>query len=113
MAITGSSGLPSVGWTCSVTLAFCWAHMRRGFYDFHVSTKSPLAAWVLAKVGALYAIEAEIRGQPAEHRREVRQERSRPIVEALHTWLHEHVGRVRPSRIWPRPCAMPSDIGPA
>ncbi len=78
----------------SVTLAFCWAHMRRGFYDFHVSTKSPLAAWVLAKVGALYAIEAEIRGQPAEHRREVRQERSRPIVEALHTWLHEHVGRV-------------------
>ena len=28
----------------SVTLAFCWAHMRRGFYEFHVSTKSPLAA---------------------------------------------------------------------
>ena len=22
----------------SVTLAFCWAHMRRGFYDFYVST---------------------------------------------------------------------------
>jgi hypothetical protein len=34
----------------SVTLAFCWAHMGRAFYDFHVSTKSPLAAWVLAKV---------------------------------------------------------------
>jgi transposase len=78
----------------SVTLAFCWAHMRRAFYEFHVSTKSPLAAWVLAKVGELYAIEAEIRGQPAEHRRRVRQERSRPIVEALHTWLQDHVGRV-------------------
>jgi transposase len=78
----------------SVTLAFCWAHMRRAFYDFHVSTKSPLAAWVLAKVGELYAIEAEIRGQSAEHRRRVRQERSRPIVEALHTWLQDHVGRV-------------------
>ena len=78
----------------SVTLAFCWAHMRRGFYDFHVSTKSPLAAWVLAKVGELYAIEAEIRGQTAEHRRQVRQERSRPIVEALHAWLQDHVGRV-------------------
>jgi hypothetical protein len=78
----------------SVTLAFCWAHMRRGFYDFWVSTKSPLAAWVLAKIGELYAIEAEIRGQPAEHRRRVRQERSRPIVEALHTWLQDHIGRV-------------------
>jgi hypothetical protein len=78
----------------SVTLAFCWAHMRRAFYDFHVSTKSPLAAWVLAKVGELYAIEAESRGQSAAHRRAVRQERSRPIVEALHAWLQDHVGRV-------------------
>jgi transposase len=78
----------------SVTLAFCWAHMRRAFYEFHVSTKSPLAAWVLAKVGELYAIEAEIRGHSAEHRRHVRQERSRPIVEALRTWLQDHVGRV-------------------
>jgi transposase len=78
----------------SVTLAFCWAHLRRPFYQFHASTQSPLAAVVLAKIGALYAIEAEIRGHPAEHRRQVRQERSRPIVEALHAWLLEHVGRV-------------------
>jgi len=69
-------------------------HTRRKFYEFHVSTKSPLAAWVLAKVGELYAIEAEIRGHSAEHRRRVRQERSRPIVDALHVWLQEHVGRV-------------------
>ena len=78
----------------SVTLAFCWAHLRRPFYQFHASTQSPLAAAVLAKIGALYAIEAEIRGHPAEHRRQVRQARSRPIVEALHAWLQEHVGRV-------------------
>jgi transposase len=78
----------------SVTLAFCWAHMRRPFYQFHASTQSPLAAAVLAKIGALYAIEAEIRGHPAEYRRQVRQARSRPIVEALHAWLQEHVGRV-------------------
>jgi hypothetical protein len=78
----------------SVRLAFCWAHMRRGFYDFYVSTQSPLAGEVLARIRALYAIEAEIRGHPAEHRRRVRQERSRPIVDALHDWLHDHVGRV-------------------
>jgi transposase len=65
--------------------------MRRAFFQFHASTKSPLAAEVLARVAALYAIEAEIRGHPAEHRRRVRQERSRPIVDALHAWLLERV----------------------
>jgi transposase len=78
----------------SITLAFCWAHMRRPFYQFHASTKSPLAAAVLARIAELYAIETEIRGQPAEHRRQVRQEGSRPIVEALHVWLQNHVERV-------------------
>lgn len=78
----------------SITLAFCWAHMRRPFYQFYTSTKSPLAATVLAKIAELYAIETAIRGQPAEHRRQVRQERSRLIVEALHLWLQNHVGRV-------------------
>ncbi|MFC7478382.1 IS66 family transposase [Dankookia sp. GCM10030260] len=78
----------------SVRLAFCWAHMRRGFYEFHVSTKSPLAAEVLARIRDLYAIESQIRGHPAEHRRHVRQERSRPVVEALHAWLQAHLGRV-------------------
>ena len=78
----------------SVHLAFCWAHMRRPFYEFYDSTKSPLAADVLARIRELYAIEAEIRGHPADHRRQVRQERSRPIVDALHDWLQDHVGRV-------------------
>jgi transposase len=78
----------------SVTLAFCWAHMRRPFYDFYVSTKSLLAAEVLRRVAELYAIEAEIRGHPAELRQRVRDERSRPIVDALHAWLLQQVERV-------------------
>ena len=56
----------------SIRLAFCWAHMRRNFFQFHASTKSPLAAEVLTRVAALYAIEAEIRGQSAEHRGRIR-----------------------------------------
>src|SRR5690349_1039918 len=78
----------------SVRLAFCWAHMRRDFFQFHASTKSPLAAEVLTRVATLYAIEAEIRGRTAEQRRQIRQERSRPIVEALHDWLRVHVERI-------------------
>ncbi len=68
--------------------------MRRPFYEFFTATQSPLAAEVLARIRTLYAIEAEIRGHPAEHRRQVRHDRSRPIVDALHVWLHDHLGRV-------------------
>ncbi len=78
----------------SIQLAFCWAHTRRPFYEFHVSTKSPLAADALSRISKLYEIEAEIRGHPAEHRRTVRQQRSRPIVEALHAWLQEQLPRL-------------------
>jgi hypothetical protein len=78
----------------SVRLAFCWAHMRRDFFQFHASTASPLAAEVLRRVAALYAIEAEIRGHPADHRRRIRQERSRPIVEDLHEWLQQQLDRI-------------------
>ena len=78
----------------SVQLAFCWVHMRRAFHHFYVSTKSPIAADLLARVASLYAIEAEIRGHPAEHRRQVRQARSRPIVEALHAWLQAQLPRL-------------------
>ena len=49
---------------------------------------------MLARIRELYAMEAEVRGHPAEHRRRVRGERSRPIVDALHLWLHEHVERL-------------------
>src|SRR5947199_10539934 len=70
-----------------VRLAFCWAHCRRRFYEFHQATGSPLAEEALRRIGELYAVEAEIRGRPAEERRTVRQERSRPIVDALHAWL--------------------------
>jgi transposase len=78
----------------SVRLAFCWSHMRRPFYQFHASTKSPVAAELLARLASLYEIEAGIRGKSAEHRRAVRDARSRPIVDALHVWLQEQVPRL-------------------
>jgi hypothetical protein len=77
-----------------IRLAFCWAHCRRRFYELHRSTGSPLAEEALRRIGELYRIEAEVRGRPAEERRAVRQERSRPIVDALHAWLTAQLGRV-------------------
>ena len=69
-------------------------HCRRGFYELHRSTGSPLAAEALRRIGELYKVEAEIRGRSAEERRTVRQERSRPIVDALHSWLTAQLARV-------------------
>jgi transposase len=77
-----------------IRLAFRWAHCRRRFFEIHQATGSPLAAEALRRIGELYAIEAEIRGRPSGERQAVRQERSKPLVEALHAWLTAQLGRV-------------------
>ena len=76
------------------TLAFCWAHTRRKFYDVYTATKSPLAHEALQRIGGLYAIEADIHGQTAEHRKQVRQQRSRPLVQAMQAWLTKLLSRL-------------------
>jgi transposase len=43
--------------------AACWAHARRKYYDVYVVDRSPTAAEALARIGQLYLIEREIRGQ--------------------------------------------------
>ena len=68
--------------------AACWAHVRRKFYDLHVAHASPIAAEALERIGRLYGIEAEIRGRPSDERRNVRQARAGPELEALNAWLH-------------------------
>jgi transposase len=75
-------------------LAFCLAHARRKFHDVFAATKSPIAQEALRRISALYVIESEVRGQTAEDRRRVRGQRSRPIVEAMHVWLNEQLGRI-------------------
>jgi transposase len=67
--------------------AACWAHVRRKFFDIHAATDSPLANEALTRIGELYGIEAEIRGQSVELRRQVRQARAGPKLIELHQWL--------------------------
>src|SRR5207344_2297929 len=92
-------------------LAFCWAHCRRRFYEIHQATGSPLAEEALRRIGELYAIEAEIRGRPAEERRVIRQERSRPLVDALPAWLTAQLGRVSGKSGLGRRSATPCGTG--
>jgi transposase len=77
-----------------VTLAFCWSHVRRRFYELAAAGAAPIASEALERIAGLYLIEAGIRGRSADKRRAVRRERSRPIIEALEPWLREKLGLI-------------------
>jgi len=74
--------------------AACWAHARRGFYELHQANNSPVAAEALERIGALYAIEAEIRGRPPGERAATREARAGPLLEHLREWLRQTLARV-------------------
>jgi transposase len=78
----------------TITLAFCWAHLRRKFFDIAKDGNAPIAGEALERIAKLYVIEKTIRGQSAEGRRAVRQQRSKPLVLDLGTWLEQQLARV-------------------
>jgi transposase len=78
----------------AITLAFCWAHLRRKFFDIAKEGNAPIASEALERIAKLYVIEKTIRGQSAGDRRTVRQERSKPLVLELRTWLEQQLARV-------------------
>src|SRR6059058_2456561 len=70
------------------------AHVRRSFYDLYEAHKSAVAKESLERIAALYTIEEEIRGRSAEERREIRNARSRPLLESLKQWFEETLGKL-------------------
>jgi transposase len=78
----------------AITLAFCWAHLRRRFFDIAQGGPAPIASEALERIAALYAIEKTIRGRSAGERRAVRQEKSKPLVLTLKAWLEQQLARV-------------------
>jgi len=78
----------------AITLAFCWAHLRRKFFDIAKGGSAPIASEALERIALLYAIEKTIRGRSGDERRAVRQEKSKPLALALKTWLEEQLARV-------------------
>jgi len=81
-----------------ITLAHCWAHVRRKFIEAAAHYPEPCRS-VLDLIGQLYAVEREAPSLPAmggeneamrdellAQRRRLRDERSRSIVRAIQTW---------------------------
>ena len=68
-------------------LVFCWAYVRRRFYELAQAGSAPIATEALARIAALYRIETEFSGRRPEERQIARQARSRPLVAVLEPWL--------------------------
>ncbi len=87
--VDGYAGYRALARKNSVRLAFCWAHVRRRFYELAAAGPAPIASEALERIGGLYAIESEIRGRSPDERRDARQAKSRPILDAIEPWLRE------------------------
>ena len=75
----------------SVIEAACWAHARRKVYDLHAKKATPTTAEILRRIGELYVIEAQIRGQPSDERQRIRQLQARPLLMELELWLRNRL----------------------
>jgi transposase len=77
-----------------LTLAYCWSHVRRRFYEIAQGGNAPIAEQALERIAALYRIETTICGHAPEQRRTLRHDQSRPIVDDLRAWLDTTLAKV-------------------
>ena len=75
----------------SITLAFCWSHLRRRFVEIERTSPAPAAKEALSRIAQLYAIERALRGRTAEERLQGRQLHSKPLVIALTAWFEDRL----------------------
>ena len=76
-----------------VRLAFCWCHVRRHFYELAAGLRRSPAKRSSASPRSTGSRPRSAAAR-AEERRTARQERSRPIVEALEPWLRDKLGLI-------------------
>ena len=77
-----------------VTEVGCLAHARRKFFDLHAANQSQIARSALEQLARIYEIEREVKEVSAEQRLAVRQERTRPLLDALHEWMTQQRRKV-------------------
>ena len=73
----------------------CWAHARRKFVEAE-KTSPQLAHEAVARIRALYAVEQEAKDLDAAARAALRQQKVRPLLDALKLWLDREQAQVVP-----------------
>jgi transposase len=77
-----------------VTEAGCLAHARRKFHELWANHSSQIAEEALTYFGKLYEVEREARELSSQERCRMRQDKARPVADALLTWLMLHRQKV-------------------
>jgi len=95
LQVDGYAGFEQLTHGGDITLAACWAHARRKFYDVAEATASPIATEAVRRVAELYSIEDKIKHSAADDRRIARQRDSAPLVHALKEWLEQQLRLIR------------------
>jgi transposase len=96
----------------TITLAHCWAHVRRQYVEAEPS--SPQAAEVLALIGDLYAAERAAQETTAGDSGVLlaeRRARVAPVVEAIRTWVTQQ--RALPQSALGKALAYTTELWPA
>jgi transposase len=79
-----------------VVEATCWAHGRRDFFDFAKLAKAPIAVEIVRRIKRVVRHRARDQRRAGRGAREVRQERSKPLVAALEAYMREQFARLSP-----------------
>ena len=97
--VDGYSGYDSACQVHGITRLGCWAHARRKFFDaakLQPKGKTGRPDQALAMIGKLYQIEREARELEPDERHQLRQEKSKPVIDKLQAWLTKTLPRVAP-----------------
>jgi len=95
MQTDGYPGYNIVAKRKGVTQLGCWAHARRRFADILKSGVSDTKSKTLAKelvdmVAKLYKIEKEIKDDPPDKKKQIREEKSVLILKEIEEWCDKH-----------------------
>ncbi|KGJ66072.1 hypothetical protein BJA5080_02720 [Bradyrhizobium diazoefficiens SEMIA 5080] len=77
-----------------ITLAGCWSHSRRKFYELHVAGSSEVATATLERMAKLWQVEKTVRGQSPDARVAARQQASAAVVADLFDLWQQTLRRI-------------------
>ena len=94
LQVDGYAGYRALAEKRDVQLAFCWAHVRRRFYELAAAGPAPIASEALQRIAAIYEIEKDVRGRGADERRDIRRDKTGPLIADLEPWLREKLALI-------------------
>ncbi|NYS61241.1 IS66 family transposase [Vreelandella salicampi] len=95
----GYEGYAEVVRRNGITHAGCWAHARRKFVEaqkVQPKGKTGKADWALNQIRKLYGVEKQAKALKPDARHALRDQKSRPLIDQLRTWLDKSLAQVLP-----------------